>query len=257
MLISILDVFKQTISEFAGVNYAAIIAGLAALVGIAGAIIWGKRFNASFEKANHIHKASFYSELDRIYFDLLKMAIEHPHLRRVEPIPKGKDRVLNAKYDPYPNDPSDTEEERAAKGEKGAQYDAYAFMVWNFVETLHDRCQDYGELLGTWATIVAAENDLHRGWFLQQMALEHQRCTHSDYEPCEKFCKPFQVFIYEKNFLPVNGSYPNWSFEGRGEFKASPVFADTRDHTIAEPRGKNEVKPRRENSEASDRSIPL
>src|SRR5215475_12603094 len=56
---------------------------------------------------------SYYAELDRVYFDLLKLALERPYL--IE-FPKSPDP------------------------EKAREYDAYAYMVWNFVETVFDRC---------------------------------------------------------------------------------------------------------------------
>jgi hypothetical protein len=52
---------------------------------------------------------------------------------------------------------------------KVREYDAYAFMVWNFVETIYDRCQGWGwskkRLRETWYPVIAAENARHRGWF--------------------------------------------------------------------------------------------
>ena len=40
-------------------------------------------------------------------------------------------------------------------------------MVWNFVETIYDRCQGRFKqrLRDTWYPIIAAENALHRAWF--------------------------------------------------------------------------------------------
>lgn len=82
----------------------------------------------------------YYLELDRVYFDLLKIALEHPYL-------------LNFPTSPDPS--------------KQGEYDAYAFMVWNFVETVFDRCQGPGNkrLRETWYPVIDAENALHRQWF--------------------------------------------------------------------------------------------
>jgi hypothetical protein len=83
---------------------------------------------------------SYYAELDRVYFDLLKIGMEHPDLLDFPTSP----------------DPS-----------KAREYDAYAFMIWNFVETVFDRCQGWSKqrLRETWYPVIAAENARHRAWF--------------------------------------------------------------------------------------------
>jgi hypothetical protein len=83
---------------------------------------------------------SYYAELDRVYFDLLRIGLEHPVLLDFPESP----------------DPS-----------KAREYDAYAFMVWNFVETVYDRCQGRSKrrLRETWYPVIAAENARHRAWF--------------------------------------------------------------------------------------------
>jgi hypothetical protein len=83
---------------------------------------------------------SYYAELDRVYFELLKIGLERPHLLLFPTAP----------------DPAKTRE-----------YDVYAFMVWNFVETIFDRCQGWSRrhLRETWYPIIASENALHRAWF--------------------------------------------------------------------------------------------
>ena len=83
---------------------------------------------------------AYYSELDREYFELLKIGLEKPYLVTFAASP---DRA------------------------KEAEYGAYAFMVWNFVETIYDRCQGRFKqrLRDTWYPIIEAENALHRAWF--------------------------------------------------------------------------------------------
>ena len=84
-------------------------------------------------------REGYYAELDRVYFDLLKIALERPYLRAPTP----------------PTDPI-----------KASEYDAYAFMVWNFLETVVDRCERASPLLrDTWYPVVATESALHRAWF--------------------------------------------------------------------------------------------
>jgi len=83
---------------------------------------------------------SYYAELDRVYFDLLRIGLEHPDLLDF----------------PASRDPG-----------KAREYDAYAFMVWNFVETVYDRCQGWSKrrLRQTWYPVIAEENARHRAWF--------------------------------------------------------------------------------------------
>lgn len=65
-----------------------------------------------FEATN---QALHYGELDRMYFDLLKMAVQNPRLRA--PVPM------------------------AERSSEHGDYGTYAYMVWNFVETVADRLQ--------------------------------------------------------------------------------------------------------------------
>jgi hypothetical protein len=83
---------------------------------------------------------SYYAELDRVYFDLLQIGLEHPEILD---FPKTHDPNL------------------------ARQYDLYAFMVWNFVETVFDRCQGWSKrrLRETWYPVIAEENAKHREWF--------------------------------------------------------------------------------------------
>jgi hypothetical protein len=83
---------------------------------------------------------SYYAELDRVYFELLKIGMERPYLLD------------------YPAAPDPA---------KAREYDAYAFMIWNFIETIFDRCQGWSKrrLRETWYPIIAAENARHRRWF--------------------------------------------------------------------------------------------
>jgi hypothetical protein len=85
-------------------------------------------------------RETYYAELDRVYFELLRIGLERPYLRSELP----------------PADPG-----------RASEYDAYAFMVWNFLETVVDRCEGTRNpsLRETWFPIVATEGALHRAWF--------------------------------------------------------------------------------------------
>ena len=113
---------------------AAVIADSAAALGIVLTLfysIWSFRTTL---------RDSYYAELDRVYFDLLKIGLERPDL-------------LDFPASPNPG--------------KAREYDAYAFMVWNFVETVFDRCQGWTKrrLRETWYPVIAEENARHRAWF--------------------------------------------------------------------------------------------
>ena len=102
-------------------------------------------------------RESYYAELDRVYFDLLKIALERPYLRAPTP----------------PTDPA-----------KASEYEAYAFMVWNFLETVVDRCERAAPILReTWYPVVATESALHRAWFdtkENRTKFKHRFCAFID-----------------------------------------------------------------------------
>ncbi|KAF0182258.1 MAG: hypothetical protein IV086_11050 [Hyphomonadaceae bacterium] len=81
-----------------------------------------------------------YGEIDKIYFDLLKEAVTHP-------IYGQGMRAVEGAFDPG--------------------YDAYAFMVVNFVETILDRCSGRKALEETWQPIIELEINKHLDWLSQ------------------------------------------------------------------------------------------
>lgn len=78
-----------------------------------------------------------YGEIDKIYFDLLKEAVIHPAYGQ------GM-RAVDDVFDPG--------------------YEAYAFMVVNFVETILDRCSGRKALEETWQPIIELEINKHLDW---------------------------------------------------------------------------------------------
>jgi hypothetical protein len=86
---------------------------------------------------------AYYAEIDRVYFELLKIGLERPELLAYPTSPASRDPAQEGPYG------------------------AYAFMVWNFIETIFDRSQGWSNrrLRETWYPIIAAENALHRAWF--------------------------------------------------------------------------------------------
>lgn len=98
---------------------------------------------------------SHYGEIDKMYLEILKMAVERPYLRNVKAIT--------------------TDVERGG-------YDVYAYIVMNFVETIYDRSEAHADLLKTWMPVVLVEKELHRAWFNAP-------------ENMPKFKKPFRDWI--------------------------------------------------------------
>lgn len=85
---------------------------------------------------------SAYDVFDGLYLDILKTGIEHPHLRDLQ-------RTADYKH--------------AFNHQERLQYEAYAFICWNFIETIYDRGDD--ELYVTWVGVLETEFKLHQAWF--------------------------------------------------------------------------------------------
>ncbi len=78
-----------------------------------------------------------YGEIDKMYFEILKEALNKPFLLR--------------------HDITRTVEEEI-------QYNTYAFIVWNFLESIYDRCMLDHDLQKTWFPIIEAERKIHLAW---------------------------------------------------------------------------------------------
>jgi len=87
-----------------------------------------------------------YTELDNMYLELLKMAIDKPYLRQPDSI--------------YKNPQFKTNRER--------EYDIYARMIWNFLETIADRCDNDRHLEDTWHPVIQDEGSVHKQWIRQE-----------------------------------------------------------------------------------------
>lgn len=143
-----------------------------------------------------------YSELDSMYLQILTMAVNEPHLRR----PKELDSVEIVQAE---------------------QYETYAFIVWNFIETIHDRCEKGSELRATWAPAIDAEHGLHREWFVRES-------TPYDELKAPKFCLPFCDFIWRSFWLRPEGfaelpleerqkwMHADWSYRSISEIRRDP-----------------------------------
>jgi hypothetical protein len=146
-------------------------------------------------------REGYYTELDRVYFDLLKIRVERPHLLSCR-------ASCPAAAPLQPADPAQARE-----------YDAYAFMVWNFLETVVDRCEGASNrhLRETWYPVVATENALHRAWF--DMPENRRKFK-------ERFCR----FIEANYPVPAPAGTPTMSSHLRPEPSGELTAAPSIDH---------------------------
>lgn len=115
----------------------------ATVISAAAAVLALLHAARSFRKSvNNIN----YTELDGMYLELLKMAIERPYLRQPESI--------------YRNPHLETNQQR--------EYDIYARMIWNFLETIADRCADDPGLKDTWYPVIRDEGCVHKQWIRRE-----------------------------------------------------------------------------------------
>jgi hypothetical protein len=87
---------------------------------------------------------SNYDVFDATYMELLKTGLEFPQFRSEE---------FTIQYKTNPNK------------DEIIRYETYAFMIWNFCETIFDKSDE--KLMETWRVILETENKLHRTWFDQ------------------------------------------------------------------------------------------
>ena len=116
-------------------------------------------------------KRDAYVTLDGQYKDLLNIGIKSPSLRNP---------IITCNY------------KKLLKDDKNLyyQYLSYAYMIWNFLETIYDFASKNADLSKTWAPVLHQENKLHYRWFLDNKHL---------------FKKKFQDFVTNYlNELEIN-----------------------------------------------------
>ncbi len=86
---------------------------------------------------NKTVRLSHYNHFDALYDDLLKLAIEKPHLR---------------------------EQNASRSSDQVKEYEHYAHLAWCMVETLYDHSLRDKKLLTTWESAIMIEANLHRDW---------------------------------------------------------------------------------------------
>lgn len=146
------SICEKSLSD-AGVFWTAVGAiaqGAASILGL-GALIYSIRSFRSAERnmrdtEHSLRKSirdSYYGEMDRMLFELLSLSC-------------GKSHLIDPRHLPT-RDSSSEEFHR--------EYEHYAWMVWNFVETIFDRIQGDETLEETWMPAVLSLNAAHREWF--------------------------------------------------------------------------------------------
>jgi len=116
--------------------------------------------------------------------------------------------------------------------EQKIEYDSYAFMVWNFLEAIFDRCQDDEQLRTTWHPVIDAEDRKHREWF-DRSENEH------------KFKRVFREYIQSGSFrTPTTGCLPAATEKTPwpGDVDATRRGDVAADAAIPSPHGKGHVK---------------
>ena len=127
-----MDIFFNPYYSTMWTALGALAQGFASIMAIGALIYSMTTFKRSLQ-------TSHYTELDSMYFELLKTALGKPHLNN----PTAATRTDDQKK----------------------EYDIYAFMVWNFLEAIYDRCEQNERLCVTWYPVIDAENRKHRDWF--------------------------------------------------------------------------------------------
>lgn len=82
-----------------------------------------------------------YDVFDSLYLDLLKTGMDNPSFRN-----KEKTNVYKDSFN----------------GDELIKYEIYAFMTWNFIETIYDKSDE--ELMKTWGPAICFEAALHINW---------------------------------------------------------------------------------------------
>lgn len=104
-----------------------------------------------FKKQQHTQS---YSDIDSMYFEILKLGIEYPELRNLQKV---------SHYHKLP-----------AEDLFRIRYETYAFICWNLCETIFDRQNDnQGDLKvsPTWIPVLLEENRKHQVWFSHNLRL--------------------------------------------------------------------------------------
>lgn len=116
-------------------NWETIVAGLGLIAAVCGLAWEIHSLRRGLDDAS-------YRELDQLYYDLLRLRIERPELAS----------------------PPDARTAALIPKEQLAAHDAYGCMVWNFIETVIDRCGAPGRNFEAWGPAVEYESKRYAFW---------------------------------------------------------------------------------------------
>ncbi|DAB27983.1 MAG: hypothetical protein A2513_02690 [Sulfurimonas sp. RIFOXYD12_FULL_33_39] len=144
-------------------EYATFWAAISSIMGVIATTMAVFALLYSMRTYNKTMQVVHYGEIDKMYFEILKEALTKPHVVRQNIIRSEEEEV---------------------------EYGIYAFIVWNFLESIYDRCILDESLKTTWFPIIETERAIHLGWIQN-----HQNRT--------KFKNEFLNFIDNGNFKIV------------------------------------------------------
>ncbi len=104
-----------------------------------GTIVLAVGIPLAIKSAGREERDTFYATLDRTYLEIQKLIVEHPHLSQPNPAGKTPEQIV--------------------------QYDAFAFIVWNFIEAIYDYSKQEKPLAVTWGCVLQYEAGAHSAWF--------------------------------------------------------------------------------------------
>jgi hypothetical protein len=104
-----------------------------------GTIVLAVGIPLAIISAGREERDTFYATLDRTYFEIQKLIVEHPHLSQPNPAGKTPEQII--------------------------QYDAFAFILWNFIEAIYDYSKQEKLLAVTWGCVLRYEAGAHSAWF--------------------------------------------------------------------------------------------
>jgi hypothetical protein len=157
---------------------------LGVIAGVASIIVAGSAVLFSLFQLRQQLSAAYYAELDKLYFDLTSL------LLTVDGLAATCDRADDAAHDP--------------------QYDTYCLMLWNFIETVYDRCCDGNgrftqeiprwswersmkiRLFETWRPVIDRDGGRHLAWFST---------------PERPFKTPFRTWVSGRSWPPSTAQH--------------------------------------------------
>ena len=88
-----------------------------------------------------LRRDNFYAQLDRMYQDIIQLAIAHPSVRLINITRTPSEQVV---------------------------YNSYAYLTWNFLESIYDYCMEDEHLRNTWTPVFHTEGAAYGEWFNQR-----------------------------------------------------------------------------------------